>query len=624
VYSNVVFAPGDVVVVGAGGCVQTGGSGNTWKLYVKPSGPDADHLYHGLIRIPTATPGNGLDRINDIKDQNLTVTGAGVRQSDLVLHLGYEDDDYSDNGYYSHDDGTEDQCKSIGPAQVRVVIFRGVPPPGSGNKFDFDLAWTTPAPGGLPLNPQWSWQQRVENRGAIPDTALCHNFSQSVPVGGGRNGTRKIPSFADCTDQTDLNHVDQPDGWNDFICSFGDSNSFEGHVNWFPVTFQGKAGWGDHGADDDYTFEFRRDGNPLSVNGRSGLHTEFDTDETVDHFNTDEWNAFHQAVDQSKAAKATLAECGGICDASMRAQLQAVIDYPRTLFDGDTILTGMFGLDCEHDCKAELHPLYALATKRDNFENDPSDEVWLMFVRNMGDEGYCSSHLWSSGFTTYTFRLPWHEQMSSVEVLWGVKKSQFEGTDGTSGPTVTYLPPPQFGSGVYVTFTLPPASQSPLIDGALHLKWTGSPGAIARSASPLETGGRSATHTLALGGLLASSANAKSEDIDEAEHRILAAIAQLPTAKRQQIQKAREVTSARVSLHLLPAGRPAQKITAAPAAPRMAMRVNAKAGAASHKQQQDDAQLQALCAATNNAPAGLPAEACKPIPPIRRIVRDHR
>jgi hypothetical protein len=196
---DVVFAPGDTVVVGARGCVQTGGVGDTWKRYVDPV---PDNLYHGLVRIPTATPGTGLVRIKDFKDQNLTVTGAGAAQSALVLHLGYEDDDYSDNGYYSHDDGTDDQCKNIGPAQVTIVIYRNVVPP-SQSKFDFNLEWTAHAPGGLPLNPQWAWQGRVQNLGAIPDTGLCHNFSKLIG----------IPDFSDCTDQTDLNHVDLPEGF---------------------------------------------------------------------------------------------------------------------------------------------------------------------------------------------------------------------------------------------------------------------------------------------------------------------------------------------------------------------------------------------------------------------------
>jgi hypothetical protein len=58
--------------------------------------------------------------------------------------------------------------------------------------------------------------------------------------------------------------------------------------------------------------------------------------------------------------------------------------------------------------KAELHPLYAIAIRRD-FGFDPKDDVWLIFARNRGDEGFCSSKLWDAGFEDYTFRLPWLE-----------------------------------------------------------------------------------------------------------------------------------------------------------------------------------------------------------------------
>src|SRR5947207_2818943 len=48
----VTFRPGDLVTIAAGGCVQTGGWGSTWKRYVDPKGPKADRLYHGTIWIP--------------------------------------------------------------------------------------------------------------------------------------------------------------------------------------------------------------------------------------------------------------------------------------------------------------------------------------------------------------------------------------------------------------------------------------------------------------------------------------------------------------------------------------------------------------------------------------------
>lgn len=61
-YSVIKFKPGDMISISAGGCVQTGGSGSTWKSYTKPLGDNADHLYSGTISIPGVTEG-GLQRI---------------------------------------------------------------------------------------------------------------------------------------------------------------------------------------------------------------------------------------------------------------------------------------------------------------------------------------------------------------------------------------------------------------------------------------------------------------------------------------------------------------------------------------------------------------------------------
>ena len=107
------FLPGDQVMVTAGGCVQTGGSGNTWKRYVDPAS-DSD-LYHGLITIP-GTTGN-LDRLVNVVGRPLVVGGRGGS-----LILGYQDDNYGDNGYYAHDNGTGNQCLNSVNAWVNIVI----------------------------------------------------------------------------------------------------------------------------------------------------------------------------------------------------------------------------------------------------------------------------------------------------------------------------------------------------------------------------------------------------------------------------------------------------------------------------------------------------------------------
>ena len=122
--TQVVFHPQDGVIVNAGGCVQTGGSGLTWKRYVDPSGPNSDHLYHGLIQIPGIHP--ALVRIGSVVANAFTIPSS-VTAPQNFLRLGYEDDVYPDNGYSSHDDGTGNQCQGVGPAYVIVTILHNVP-----------------------------------------------------------------------------------------------------------------------------------------------------------------------------------------------------------------------------------------------------------------------------------------------------------------------------------------------------------------------------------------------------------------------------------------------------------------------------------------------------------------
>ncbi len=117
-FPGIQFRAGDTVVVTAGGCVQTGGSGDTWKSYVSPSGDNSDHLYHGLISIPTAT--NGFVRLSTIIGTTLNVTQGGI------LSLGYEDDEYDDNGYWNHDNGNNNQCLGVGPAYLDLEITHSI------------------------------------------------------------------------------------------------------------------------------------------------------------------------------------------------------------------------------------------------------------------------------------------------------------------------------------------------------------------------------------------------------------------------------------------------------------------------------------------------------------------
>jgi hypothetical protein len=108
--SQVQFLAGDHIYLEAGGCVQTGGSGRTWKRYVNPASDNG--LYHGTISIA----GVGQGQLWQYVNRSYTIN------SRTGLWLGYEDDGYSDNGYWGHDDGTGDQCKNVGNAWVHIVI----------------------------------------------------------------------------------------------------------------------------------------------------------------------------------------------------------------------------------------------------------------------------------------------------------------------------------------------------------------------------------------------------------------------------------------------------------------------------------------------------------------------
>ena len=429
-YPQITFKPGDVVTVSAGGCVQTGGRGKTWKRYVNPSGSNADRLYHGLIQIPGVE--SDLVRIQGAVLHPLVVPN-GSPQSGAFLRLGYEDDGFSDNGYYSHDDGTEDQCKGVGDAFVRLSIqHHGVAPTASAAPFDLVFADTDP--NDLPLNPEWAWQKQT---GQLPDAdKIC------FPLAGDFNN----PS---CTTQTPS--YDNPSGIssNNAICAIGAQHSIHGHVNWMPATMRGPLLWDNHSGgitgDDDYNINIQTPGHVGETASNGGhIHTEFDSDETSDHFNTPIWNTFHTAVD--------------VGDDSPTGR-------PAQMINGRLgIIIGLVGLDCEHGCATELHPVYGLAMNVQG--SDASDDEWAIFVRNWGNEGYCSQYQHFLDTSRMAFMVP---APSPAATGVTVTSAIFKTNSGQAGgPSVTFVN----GQGALVVFTLPDPSQKARINGELHLKWT--------------------------------------------------------------------------------------------------------------------------------------------------------
>jgi hypothetical protein len=118
-YPEIVMRGGDTILVSAGGCVQTGGRGATWRRYVDPSGPNSDRLYHGIVGLAYLNQMRLLDFMNSYRGTWVAPPGGYTWQ----FFLGYEDDGYGDNGYYSHDNGIDNQCLNVGSAWVTVTLI---------------------------------------------------------------------------------------------------------------------------------------------------------------------------------------------------------------------------------------------------------------------------------------------------------------------------------------------------------------------------------------------------------------------------------------------------------------------------------------------------------------------
>ncbi|HXW76900.1 MAG TPA: hypothetical protein VEJ20_05760, partial [Candidatus Eremiobacteraceae bacterium] len=408
------FDTGDVVtVIDAGGCVQTGGMGSTWKSYVYPQGNGQETYYSGQLWIPNAT-GAGLTRIAALLNHPYTVSPSGgpLASANQFLYLGYEDEpgDYTDNGYYSHDNGNNDQCAGVGPAWVTIKIFRPTNPNiASGppvwfppNNLPFDLTWNENMPGdnnGLPLDPEWAYQigQSPQAYQPNPDfqqsCASAINQNSVALIRAGNTGSSPINAAQlarTCTGDDPITDLDQGWVWFGGLCP---SDPLDGHLDWGIVTYTGQLEWREYSGgwpqDGDYNFGLETPDNghgetDISDSGYPGIGMEFDSGETIDYFNSGWWNTFANASDDSRS----------------------------DMVDGqNAIVTGLMGIDGVHGGYSEIHPVYAMAVETsESASGGGVDQTWAFFIRNMGDEGECSSsnaHVWPGlDNNTYSIQFP--------------------------------------------------------------------------------------------------------------------------------------------------------------------------------------------------------------------------
>lgn len=428
-YPMIVYQPGDGIRINATGCVQTGGFGaHTWKRYLSPSGPNAQEFYSGTANIFGVTQG-GFERIGGIVEQQIAnqtnkSLPAHLRGAVVVpghpdgntfhkLWLGYQDDNLSDNGYWNHDDGTDDQCKNIGPAQVWVEIISGVTqnaPLISPHTKPFDLVWdmnNQEDDNGLPVDAQWNFKLET---GRQPDfKSLCGAGIGSVP------GLFQYP-----IDRSKLNSIcsSMPFDFNTHplggIC-LGDP--IPGHMNFGIATYTGNVTWegwsGSSPNDNEWNLRLAPDdGAGLTSLGDSPapgktIGLEFDFTDVL-FWPTPFW---HDLV--SSAGHAVNPWFGYPASST-----RSVIDGP----DGNglrAVVIGEIGVDGVHGGYVESHPVFAMGLKvNEQSGAHQVTETWAFFLKNFGNEGGCSDKIefWDNPDGDYFIPLEWPIGANAVKI----------------------------------------------------------------------------------------------------------------------------------------------------------------------------------------------------------------
>ena len=351
---------------------------------------------------------------------------------------------------------------------MRIQSCDGQATIGPQTLLPYDLVAKAVDVNGLPLNPPWGNQ--ILHPGTVNDPSLC-----CPPGSDPEDG---CVAHYPCTHQY----------------TYEDSTDFCGpHWNWFACTYTGKIryatneGYGSI-ANDGFAADFDYNLNlyPANVEGCTtdgqelpggphihcefcGLETvcnndlpsipPFDSLSCVGAFDTPWWNQFRAAVN-----------LGNDKDPN---------SVPAQMINGqDAIMTGLMGLDAAHSGSgSELHPVWALAI---NVTNTVSDDAWVFFVRNWGNEGFCGSHQHYLVLPNniYRVRLPWRPGATNFTIS---SQSWHSSHTQKPLPTVEKFP----GDAVLVTFYLEaPTLAQPnqpffglsdngsIWDGELHLRWS--------------------------------------------------------------------------------------------------------------------------------------------------------
>jgi hypothetical protein len=380
------------IQVSASGCV--GGSS-----YVQPY----RRTSQGLIFIPGVTMAfvpiadlidEGPKRLESHRDtwvagwRNVRLEGSP--QAASVLDLGARHTIWLAYGPYFHSrvevagQATIDvqkpiPCSSGTPPAVTLEL-RPVRPAAADPRAPFDLQIPLYDSNLIPLNPTW------DNRPDVCDACGGFAFKDSQFESGGL--VDKVFDFKACTH--DHPYIDY------FKCGVGGvpcngHNRLKGHVDWGPATFEGRVAllpgcWLLLDGDVDFN---------LKVPGFQRLGVEFATYETFKYFSADDWWSgfrFKRYLEFPLIGVTHHTGRRGCAASGWRDQLE----------NARAVVTGILGLDNEHEAHPELHPVFALAVQT---VAEPGRSVWQVFVRNWGNQGDCGNRNCYHRLNAKTIRL---------------------------------------------------------------------------------------------------------------------------------------------------------------------------------------------------------------------------
>ena len=321
---------------------------------------------------------------------------------------------------------------------------------GAATGKDFDLTWSKPGANGSPDDPEWAPQ--AQTPASLP------------PVKDSPCATSNKPPYnPQCTDQSGKLVQDTGTGLVGLACTlFGDPSAINGHMNWTVASVHGSLDFLNFAEDWDYNLLLLPDGdagltgnnNLLGDGPQKYMEVEFDSRELEDRFQTQWWKDFARLAREGAWA----GDFTGVDQ-----HLHSGEGYPYGS------IYGLFGLDCEHGCRSESHPAFAVAIQ---VQESKDKNVWAIFARNSGDEGFCShlDHRLDLGGQPMRVLLPYKSDHAPTAIAIQEAASSQENSQSDASPwcpRFTFSP----GEGEVIEIPLPAPDARGLTEVVVQFTW---------------------------------------------------------------------------------------------------------------------------------------------------------